>query len=68
MGQFCLYTALGSRDLGGNTRSHRLLPRKQPELIHQEIKKISVLLIIACLVLTAVYIWKIQKKEQAKND
>lgn len=68
MGQFCLYTALGSGIWVVILALTGYFLGSNQELIHQEIKKISILLIIGCAVLTALYIWRYRKKEQAKND
>ena len=68
MGQFCLYTALGSGIWVVILALTGYFLGSNQELIHQEIKKISILLIIACVILTTVYIWRYRKKEQAKKD
>ena len=68
LGQFCLYTALGSGIWVVVLALTGYFLGSNQDIIHQEIRKISVLLIAACGILTAAYIWRYRKKEAAKNN
>ena len=68
IGQFCLYTGLGSGIWVVILALTGYFLGSNQDLIHQEIRKISLLLMAACGLLTAVYIWKYKKKEAAKNN
>lgn len=68
MGQFCLYTGLGSGVWVVILALTGYFLGSNQELIHQEIKKITVILIMGCAILTAIYIWRYKRKTRAKND
>ena len=68
MGQFCLYTGLGSGVWVVILALTGYFLGSSQELIHQEIKKISIILIMGCAILTAIYIWRYKRKTRTKND
>lgn len=59
---FCLYTTLGSGIWVVILALVGYFLGSNQELIHQEMRKITVVLILSCAVLIAVYVWKHRKK------
>lgn len=67
IGQFCIYTALGSGIWVVILALTGYFLGSNQDLIHQEIRKISLFLIAACFLLITIYVWR-YKKNQAKNS
>lgn len=68
LGQFCLYTALGSGVWVIILALTGYFLGSNQDLIHREIRKISFILLGFCLLLTAVYIWRYRRKTRADID
>lgn len=66
LGQFCTYTALGSGIWVVILAMTGYFLGSNQELIHHEIKKISLFLIAGCAVLIALYIWRCKNKKNKK--
>ena len=64
LGSFCTYTALGSGIWVVVLALTGYFLGSSQVLIHQEIKKISFMLIAGCAVLIVVYIWRYKKKNK----
>lgn len=62
--QFCFYTTLGSGLWVVILALVGYFLGSNQEIIHQEMKKITIILVASCAVLISVYIWRYKKKQQ----
>jgi membrane protein DedA with SNARE-associated domain len=68
MGQFCFYTALGSGIWVVVLALTGYFLGSNQDIIHQEIKKITLFLIAGCILLIAVYVYRYKKKLNEENQ
>ena len=66
LGQFCTYTALGSGIWVVILAMTGYFLGSNQDLIHQEIKRISLVLVAGCAVLIALYVWRCKNKRTEK--
>ena len=67
LGPFCTYTALGSGIWVVILALTGYFLGSNQSVIHQEIKKISFILIAMCVVLIALYVWRYRKKNKGNS-